>query len=133
MARHYEFVEEARADFEAAVLHVMAKPPATGQAKWSCLQGVEKTLKGYLHEAGFKFPRDARRGHDLHHLAGLLEGAAGPQLEEHLIDEVHCPSDVRYESELVTGEEAARAHFAGLELAGTTALALLQRFPKQSR
>jgi hypothetical protein len=92
---------------------------------------VEKTLKSYLHEAGVRFPRDARRGHDIRHLAELLEKAGGPRLETHIVDEVQCSASVRYRSELVTGEEAARAHFAGLELAGITALALLQRVPKR--
>lgn len=128
LARLYEHVEEARADLDAAVGHLLTRPPATGLAKWSCLQAVEKVFKSFLHYAEGGYPKS----HDLLRLYKRMELRGGPVLSHDLISSVQCPPSVRYDSDSVSSQEAVRAHFAALELTGSTALVLQHEFRERT-
>lgn len=123
-ARTRKYVEAARGDLDAAARMLAPSTNTPGIARWSCLQAVEKLFKSYLHHRGEKYPTGGPKAHDLAALSELVAAAGGPRFPSELLDQVQCAAGVRYEPESVSSHDAARAHFAALELAGITALVL---------
>lgn len=74
-----ELLTTARGDYSASTEDVLARRPA--QARWASRQAVEKTLKGLLGIAGIAFPTGGAKGHDLVHLAKLLEQGASIEID----------------------------------------------------
>ena len=105
-------VREVQSDIDAAVHHVMNKPPHFGQSKWHSLQATEKILKVFLESRTVSYPRH----HQLRGLAELAEKANLPVLDHRWLDEIQCSAGIRYGEELATLNEAFAAYLACLQV-----------------
>lgn len=88
-----ELLTAARGDYSASTEDMLAHRPA--QARWAAQQAVEKTLKGLLAVAGIAFPTGGPRGHDLVHLAELLEQGASMTIDSADLTAASCSPRVR--------------------------------------
>lgn len=109
-----EFLDTARGDYSASTEDVLARRPA--QARWAAQQAVEKTLKGLLAIAGIAFPTGGPRGHDLVHLAKLLEQEAFITIDSSDLAAASCSPGVRYGAEPSTKAQALNANHAVLRI-----------------
>lgn len=132
MARQYQFVEEALGDLSASVHHLVQRPPHTGLAKWAGQQALEKLLKSYLHHAKLPFPKGGKDGHNLEVLSSAVRRHSGLLLDPELVAEAATSPAVRYDASSTDRRQAARAHFAAMDLGGQVATALRARVPLQS-
>ena len=112
--------KEAKADFEAAVMHIFSEPPNFGLSKWASLQFSEKLLKAYLFAKNKKYPLN-------HKLAQLRELSIINGLfsfPENLVNNIQCPAGVRYGEVPVTLSESINAHYSSLGVCYFTAKAI---------
>jgi len=109
-----ELLTTARGDYSASTEDVLARRPA--QARWAAQQAVEKTLKGLLAIAGLAFPTGGPRGHDLVHLAELLEQGASITIDSSDLTAASCSSRARYGEEPSTETQALDANHAVLRV-----------------
>lgn len=86
--------EVAYSDYDASTEDVVSR--RFGQARWGAQQALEKTFKGLLNLAAKAFPTSGPNGHNLHHLAGLLNDALGVKLPQPLVALAACSAAVRY-------------------------------------
>jgi HEPN domain-containing protein len=109
-----ELLATARGDYSASTEDVLARRPT--QARWAAQQAVEKTLKGLLSIAGIAFPTGGPRGHDLVHLAELLERSASITINSSDLMAASCSPRVRYGEEPSTETQALNANHAVLRI-----------------
>jgi HEPN domain-containing protein len=109
-----ELLTTARGDYGASTEDVLARRPA--QARWAAQQAVEKTLKALLSFAGIAFPTGGTRGHDLAHLAKLLEQGASITIDSSDLTAASCSARVRYGEEQSTETQALNANHAVLRI-----------------
>ncbi|MGO9995822.1 MAG: HEPN domain-containing protein [Steroidobacteraceae bacterium] len=109
-----ELLTTARGDFSASTEDVLARRHA--QARWAAQQAVEKTLKGLLAIGGIAFPTGGSRGHDLLHLAQLLEQGASIAIDSSDLTAASCSPRVRYGEEPSTDTQALNANHAVLRI-----------------
>jgi HEPN domain-containing protein len=108
-----ELLTTARGDYNASTEDILARRPA--QARWGAQQAIEKTLKGLLTIAGITFPTGGPKGHDLVHLAGLLEQNASIALDHSDLVAASCSARVRYGEEPSAEAQALNANHAVLQ------------------
>ena len=111
-----ELLDMARADYDQSTIDVLAH--RNGQARWGAEQAVEKTIKGLLRGAGTQFPTGGANGHNLTHLAGLLEQKHGIALSSALLDSASCSPKIRYGEEPSSESQALIANHAVIEILG---------------
>ncbi len=116
-AENQTHVSEARADLRTSVDQLMLNQPQCGPSKWSSLQAVEKFLKAYIVQRGAV----PTRSHKLTDLANAAESFGLRSLGRSTLGLVQCPADVRYNSSLVTREQAVEAHHAALSICSAIA------------
>jgi HEPN domain-containing protein len=104
------YINEAIADYQAAVNHMIQSPYHYGQSKWASQQMVEKFIKSFLRLKKVPIPRN----HDLYKLAALAVANGLDTIEQQLLRDLACKADVRYGDVSVSGSEAVRAHHASL-------------------
>lgn len=85
-----------------------------GQTRWAAQQAVEKTIKGLLAIGSTTFPTGGANGHNLAHIAKLLDTHHGISLDATLLDLVACSPKVRYAEEPSTESQALAANHAVL-------------------
>jgi hypothetical protein len=120
-AQTYPLIAEARIDFEGAVAFFMTEPPATGQAKWSSLQSLEKCLKAYIDAHGSSYA-------PIHDLTALYNDARRlklPPIADSALASVQCSPAIRYGQETCTLEAAAVAHWSAIKACGQIAKTLV--------
>jgi hypothetical protein len=117
------YIAEARHDLIGSVESLLTSPPNYGQSKWSSLQAVEKVLKSCIRKKG-TIPK---KSHDLRSLSATAAAVGVPPLDPALIDKIVCAADVRYDSSLVSKDEAVAAHYGALEVCGRVAPILKER------
>jgi hypothetical protein len=110
-----------RTDLRSAVDTIMPQPDY-GQSRWNSLQAAEKSIKKLLKKNGIAFPTGGRRGHDLHHLAGLAAGFV--TLDTSLLGKATCSPQVRYGEIPSSLAEARDAHNATITLCARVGAAL---------
>lgn len=103
-----ELFEMARNDYDASTSDVLGH--RYGQARWGAQQAIEKTLKGVLTVAKTRFPTGGPNGHNLIHLAELLEKEHEIKLMPQFLTLAACPPKVRYGEEVSTQEQAINAN-----------------------
>lgn len=109
------FQQEALTDLENAVDSFFYNHQHFGQSKWSSLQFTEKLLKGVIENTGNSFPKS----HKLKDLSKIVKEVAGIKICEETLSSIDCKPDVRYSAELVSDNEAVKAHHASLEVLRT--------------
>jgi hypothetical protein len=109
-AGNYTYVREGRADLRTSVEQLALTDSQFGPSKWSSLQAVEKFLKAYIAQQVATF----RKVHDLNQLADRAESLGLRRLDRSNLRVVQCPADVRYNSSLVSRDEAVSAHHAAV-------------------
>lgn len=102
----------ARADYDESTASVLGR--RNNQALWAAQQAVEKTLKGLLKLAGTPYPTGGPNGHNLKHVAKLLEDNHGISISPTLLDVTACSPGVRYGEEPVSDARALAANHAVL-------------------
>lgn len=102
----------ARSDYAASTADLLAG--RYGQARWGAQQAAEKTIKGLLTNAGSSYPTGGHRGHDLVHLANLLEKNHGIRIQRSHLVAATCSSKVRYGEEPSSHGQAMTANHATL-------------------
>lgn len=107
-----DLLTSARGDYSSSTEDVLARRPA--QARWASQQAVEKTLKGLLAIAGLAFPTGGPKGHDLLHLAELLERGASIAIDSSDLTAATCSPRVRYGEEPSTEIQALNANHSVL-------------------
>lgn len=105
-----ELFKIALGDLNSAVDFLFQERPQVGQARWACLQAVEKFLKGWIRKQGGTPPTNHKLGH-LHTLASSL-GLSG--LDASDIAVVQCRAGVRYGEVTVSNEEVVAGFNAAL-------------------
>jgi hypothetical protein len=103
--------DQARGDYAHSV-QALADTKALSKAKWDTAQCAEKVLKGLLGRAGQPFPTNAKRGHDVAYLGGLVTAYFGLPISEGVLRTVHCSPMVRYGEMNVDANEAWTSHDA---------------------
>jgi len=111
------YVKEALADLEAAVVHILSRPPQYGLSKWSSLQFVEKLLKSFLAGVGAPIPRK----HNLAGIAKLAQANGLSPVGRASLGRIQCPAGVRYGEVRVTLQEAIAAHQESLAVSRSLA------------
>lgn len=109
-----ELLTTARGDYGSSTEDVLGRRPA--QARWASQQAVEKTFKGLLAIAGLAFPTGGPKGHDLLHLAELLERGASIAIDSSDLTAASCSPRVRYGEEPSTETQALNANHAVLRI-----------------
>jgi hypothetical protein len=112
-----DLFDQARSDYAHSV-NALTETLALNKARWDTAQCAEKALKGLLDRAGQQFPKDARRGHDIPHLGGLVTAYFGIALAPSALGAIHCPPMVRYGEMNVDANEAWTSHDALLHVLG---------------
>ncbi|MCW5595254.1 MAG: HEPN domain-containing protein [Rhodocyclaceae bacterium] len=107
-----ELFDMARADYDESTSSVLSG--RNGQARWAAQQAVEKTLKGLLTITGTAYPTGGPNGHNLNHLAKLLETHHGIAIPSALLDLAACSPKVRYAEEPSTEKQSLLANHAVL-------------------
>jgi hypothetical protein len=118
-----EFVPEARADIRMSIEQMMLPNPQFGPSKWASLQAVEKFLKAYISQKG----TEPRRIHILSELATAAESLGLRTIPKQSLELVQCPASARYQSSLVTKEEAVSAHQAAILICANIATQLTEQ------
>lgn len=120
--------EVARKDYDASTADLLGR--RYGQARWGAQQAVEKTFKAVLKQSGVAYPTGGPNGHNLVHLAGLLNTQHGVVFDAGLISAAMCSPGVRYneepsrESQALTANHAVLDILAALRASATVARAL---------
>ena len=109
-----DLLDMARADYNQSTIDVLAH--RNGQARWGAEQAVEKTFKGLLRWAGTQFPTGGSIGHNLKHLAGLLEQKHGITVSLGLLDLAACSPKIRYGEEPSSDQQALLANHAVIDI-----------------
>lgn len=109
-----ELLTSARSDYSSSTDDVLAR--RTAQARWAAQQAVEKTFKGLLAIAGLAFPTGGPKGHDLLHLAELLEQGASIAVDGSDLTAASCSPRVRYGEDPSTESQALNANHAVLRI-----------------
>jgi len=112
-----DLFDQARGDYAHSV-NALTEPLALNKARWDTAQCAEKVFKGLLDRAGQTFPKDAKRGHDISYLGGLVAAHFGVALAPNALNSVHCPPSVRYGEMNVDANEAWTSHDALLYVLG---------------
>lgn len=102
-------------DLNSAVDFLFQERPQVGQARWACLQAVEKFLKGWIRKKGGTVPT-GRHGHDLGALHTLASTLSLSGLDAADIAFVQCSAGVRYGEAAVTNEEVVAGFNAALHM-----------------
>jgi hypothetical protein len=118
-----DFIAEARADIRMSVEQMMLPSPQFGPSKWASLQAVEKFLKAYISQKGSK----AEWIHILSELADTAESLGLRTVDKRSLELVQCSPSVRYQSSLVTKEEAVSAHQAAILICAGIATQLAEQ------
>jgi HEPN domain-containing protein len=117
------FVEEARADIRMSVEQMTLPNPQFGPSKYASLQAVEKFLKAYISQKGSK----PEWSHVLSELAATAESLGLRTVDKPSLELVQCSASVRYQSSLVTKEEAVSAHQAAILICANIATQLAEQ------
>jgi hypothetical protein len=118
-----DFIAEARADIRMSVEQMMLPNPQFGPSKWASLQAVEKFLKAYISQKG----SEPERIHILSELAATAESLGLRTVGKPSLELVQCSPAVRYQSSLVTKEEAVSAHQAAILICAGIATQLAEQ------
>ena len=118
-----EFVPEARADMRMAVEQMTLPNPQFGPSKWASSQAVEKFLKAYISQKSTK-PEPI---HALSKLAATAESLGLRTIPKDSLEQVQCPASPRYQSSLVTREEAVSVHQAAIAICAEIATQLAEQ------
>jgi hypothetical protein len=111
------YMREAMDDLGEASECVLLRTPNYGQSNWASLQASEKVLKSYILEKGGSHGK-------IHRLEELCTSASLlglPPLDKRLIQAIPCKPDVRYDSRLVSKDQAMAAYDATLLICGAVA------------
>jgi hypothetical protein len=111
------YMKEAFDDLREAAECVLLRTPNYGQSNWASLQVAEKVLKSYILEKGGVHGKV----HRLDELCDCAYKLGLPPLEPSLISAIQCKPGVRYDSRLVSKEQALAAYDATLIVSGATA------------
>lgn len=106
---------EALTDLETAVDSFFYTRRQYGQSKWHSLQFAEKLLKGVISSSGKSYPFT----HKLEDLSKIINTTSGIQIDNEILKKIDCKPEVRYSSNIVSEEDAFRAHSASLALLQT--------------
>lgn len=117
------YIPEAMHDLIGSVESLFTATPNYGQSKWSSLQAVEKVVKSCLRKQG-TIPK---KSHNLRSLNGTAAAVGVPRIDHTLIGKIECGAEVRYDSSLVSKEDAVAAHYAALDVCAKLAPLLKQR------
>jgi HEPN domain-containing protein len=101
---------EVFTDLETAVDSFFYTRGQYGQSKWHSLQFTEKLLKDLITHYGgtYKFV------HKLKELSQIVTDLSKLQIDGGLLEEIQCKAEVRYSADIVSREEALKAHHASL-------------------
>jgi hypothetical protein len=106
------YIKEAMYDLRTSADSLLGSRPNYGQSKWNSLQTVEKMLKSCIIEKGGT--------HGFSHQLTNLASAAGtlgvPAVDPAWITSVQCAASVRYDSSLVSRNDALAAHHSALKI-----------------
>ena len=100
----------AQGDLKSAVDFLFQERPQVGEAKWACLQAVEKFLKGWISKHGGTFPWN----HKLASLNDLAFSLGLARVSDADLAAVQCLAGVRYGEIPVLIEEVVTAFNAAL-------------------
>ena len=106
------YKREALTDLETAVDSFFYTRQQYGQSKWHSLQFAEKLLKGVIDSYGKPYPFT----HKLKELAKIINDPSGIQIDNDILKDIDCKPDVRYSADIVSEEDAIKAHHASLAL-----------------
>ena len=109
-----QLLTAARGDYSSSTDDALARRHA--QARWGAQQAVEKTLKGLLTLARIPFPTGGSRGHDLVHMAELLEDRSYLMIDRSDLLASSCSPAARYAEEPSTEAQAVCANHAVLRV-----------------
>lgn len=107
-------LEMAHKDYDASTADLLGR--RYGQARWGAQQAVEKTFKAVLKYSGIAYPTGGPNGHNLAHLAELLNTHHGAGLDARLIAAAKCSPGVRYNEESSSEGQALSANHAVLDI-----------------
>lgn len=110
-------LEAAHKDYDASTADLLGR--RYGQARWGAQQAVEKTAKAVLKLSGIAYPTGGPNGHNLAHLAQLLDTHLGIGLDAGAISAAKCSPGVRYNEETSSESQALSANHAVLDILAT--------------
>ncbi|MEO7067392.1 MAG: hypothetical protein ABI114_10825 [Rhodanobacter sp.] len=105
----HDLFDQARGDYKQSVDTLM-DGRTLSKARWDNAQCAEKIFKGLLARDGHPFPTNARQGHDIAHLGGLLKQHLGIELPESSLRTITCLPAARYGEINVDANEAWTSH-----------------------
>jgi len=111
------YMKEAQDDLRESAECMLLRTPNYGQSNWAALQAAEKVVKSYILERGGSHGKI----HDLDELCACASALGLPTVSPQLIRAIQCKPAVRYDSRLVTKDEALEAYDATLIVCGAGA------------
>ena len=104
----------AQGDLKSAVDFLFQEKPQVGEARWACLQAVEKFIKEWIRKHGATFRRGRDNGHILAALYNQASSLGLAGVSDVDLAMVQCDTGVRYGEISVTIEEVVNAFNAAL-------------------
>jgi len=104
--------KEILTDMETAIDSFFYTHEQFGQSKWHSLQFAEKLLKSIIESYGKTYPFT----HKLKELTNIINTISGIKIDDKILSEIECKPEVRYNADLVSAEDAIKAHHAALAL-----------------
>lgn len=96
---------------------MLRRTPNYGQSNWASLQAAEKVIKSYILEKG----EGHGRIHKLDELSACAASLGLPALDPQIIAAIQCKPEVRYDTRLVSKDQAMAAYNAALIVCAATA------------
>jgi hypothetical protein len=111
------YMKEGINDLLEASECMLRRTPNYGQSNWASLQAAEKVLKSYILEKGGSHGKV----HNLDELSACASGLGLPALDPQMIAAIQCKPAVRYDTRLVTKDQALAAYDAVLMVCAAVA------------